>query len=129
MNHDVTTLDGLYTIANELCRKYWGVDYTGTIELVKRDWKWKGAHYDPEKLSICMSKKKNNRMGAELTVDCLLHELVHWRLHSTGQPYYDEDAEFISEALRIGAIISYEKSARKAYYRYLRKNGIEEVAI
>lgn len=127
MNHDVTTLDGLCAIANELCRKHWDVDYTGTITLTTRDWKCKGAHYAPKEIEIGMSKPKNIRMGSEKAIGCLLHELVHWRLHTTERPYHDTDEEFVAECLRVGAPISRTGIAQKVYERFLHKHGLEAI--
>lgn len=126
MMADVTTLDGLYAIANDLCRKHWGVEYTGTIKLVSRDWKCKGAHYDPNTKEICMSKAKNERIDRDLVIGCLTHELVHWRLHTTGQPYLDTDEEFVAECLRVGAPISRTGVAQKVYKMYKFKREFEE---
>lgn len=126
MNNDLTTLGGLYEIANEICQRHWGVDFVGTISLVSRDWKRKGAHYDPNTQEICMSKLRNKRMGRDLVIGCLTHELVHWRLHTTGQPYHDTDESFVAECLRVGAPLSRTGIAQRVYERYMFKREYEE---
>lgn len=126
MNHDVTTLGGLYGIANEICQRHWGVNYTGTVELVNRDWKRRGACYSPSAKQIRMSRPMNKRLNRDLVIGCLTHELVHWRLHTTGQPYCDTDETFVAECLRVGAPISRTGIAQRVYERYTFKREYEE---
>lgn len=126
MSHDVTTLGGLYSIANEMSQRHWGVNYTGTIELFNRDWKRKGASYSPGAKQIRMSRPVNKRLDRDLVIGCLMHELVHWRLHTTDQPYCDTDEAFVAECLRVGAPISRTSVAQKAYERHMLKRKYEE---
>ncbi|WP_010494984.1 hypothetical protein [Paenibacillus elgii] len=128
-NNGDLTLDELYAAANEMCRRHWGVDYTGTIELVNREWKaaearygWRGTEYR----AIRMSRKTNARLTREDVLGNLLHELVHWRLHTLGVPFDDTDDEFIAECLRVDAPLSYAKGAQQAYRTYLAKRAYEE---
>jgi predicted SprT family Zn-dependent metalloprotease len=122
------TVDQLLLHANELSQKHWGVDYTGMIELTNRRWKNTNGRYlaivsrgledVPESRIIVMSKKRNaERTDAEV-LGTLLHELVHWRLHSTHRPYRDINSEFVAECLRVGAPISQATSAQWAYKQY-----------
>ncbi|OMC96254.1 hypothetical protein MKX34_24120 [Paenibacillus sp. FSL R5-0636] len=115
----------LLTIANELSRKHWGVDYTGTLTLVTYNWRsqWAAFHYrksDKTMQEIRMSTVVNAERPFEDVLGSLLHELVHWRLYTLGLPCSDTDDEFIAECLRVGAPISGSTSARKAYERYLQ---------
>jgi hypothetical protein len=109
--------------ANELSRKWWGVDYTGTIELVNRKWRRKNACYiyrlngEPAQI-IRMSKPTNDARTEEDVIKTLLHELVHWRLRTQGLPASDGDKEFVEEALRVGAPISGTKAAQFAAKKY-----------
>jgi Zn-dependent peptidase ImmA (M78 family) len=124
------TVDQLLIHANELSQKHWGVDYTGAIELTNRHWKNFNGKYICTMLDfknpparhkiIAMSKKRNaERTDAEV-LGTLLHELVHWRLHTTGVPYRDSNPEFIKECLRVGAPISQSSSAQWAYKQYMQ---------
>ena len=130
MNPDVTTLEGLHVIANELCRKHWGVDYTGTIELVNRDWSCMNACFISNRAKgtqkIRMSTKVNTRRPKEDVIGTLLHELVHWRLWTQEVPHSDVAYEFIAECIRVGAPISRTRSAQDAYKRYLLIRMFEE---
>lgn len=120
----------LLTLANELAQRNWGVDYTGTLTLVNRYWRRKGAYFTWNTADgfaeIRMSAQGNVKLGEETVTAYLLHELVHWRLYMLGLPFSDEDAEFIEEALRVGAPISAAGSAKKAYEQYLKRT--EEAA-
>lgn len=130
MMADVTTLEGLYVIANEMCREHWGVDYTGTIELVKRDWSCMNACFISNRSEgtqkIRMSTKVNARRDREAVLGTLLHELVHWRLWTQEVPHSDVDYKFIAECIRVGAPISKTRSAQDAYKRYLLIRRFEE---
>lgn len=115
----------LLTLANELSRKHWGVDYTGTISLVNYEWRnyfgkfrHKRNRNDLSLMDIRMSAVTNARRTPDEVMRTLLHELVHWRLFVTGRAYRDTDDEFIAECLRVGASISQARKAQEAYRRY-----------
>ncbi|TPG77705.1 hypothetical protein EEL32_22515 [Brevibacillus laterosporus] len=114
------TLDELYEAANEMCRKHWGVDYTGTIRYMGGYWCYQMACYtwDDEVREIRFNRRMNSTLTREEVLDNLLHELVHWRLHTTGQPSSDVDAEFVHECIRVGASFSHEPSAQRAAQKY-----------
>jgi hypothetical protein len=119
----------LLALANELSRKHWGVDYTGTLTLINRYWRRKGACFtwnEDGRADIRMSAQGNVEIGEETVAAYLLHELVHWRLYTLGLPFADEDTEFIAEALRVGAPISAAGSAKKAYDNFIQKRAYEE---
>ncbi|WP_240374909.1 hypothetical protein [Bacillus piscicola] len=115
----------LYELANEMSQKHWGIDYTDNIELVDDDWIQQNAVfiYDRKtrERTIQMSAKRNAGRSKDAVLKSLLHELVHWRLHSTGKPCRDEDPEFIEECLRVGASISLAKKAQLALEQFLMK--------
>jgi len=116
-------LEELKQHANSLCQKHWGVDYTGEIKLVNREWKRKNAHFetsllDPNHKVIVFSKKRNAKRSKEAILKTLLHELVHWRLHCLKLPARDTDQEFIEECIRVGASISGTKSAQEAHRKF-----------
>jgi len=127
------TLDELYAAANEMCRKWWGVDYTGTIRLVDADWKRRWAVFrfsrnDNSLREIRMSRKVNAKLSRSTVLDNLLHELVHWRIftetwrqHGTAKASAaadDGSPEFVRECLRVGASLSGTNKARHAAKLY-----------
>lgn len=122
----------LLTLANELARRHWGVEYTGTIRLTRRYWSRMEACYawshDLSRQEIRMSTAGNVEVGPDATEANLLHELVHWRLHTLGVPFDDVDDEFIAECLRVGAPISEGRREQVAYRLYLRIHGLNEEA-
>jgi hypothetical protein len=127
------TLDELYTQANEMCRKHWGVDYTGTIELVNNKWRSMMACFsynrkDESKQIIRMSIKTNAKLMRVEVLNNLLHELVHWRLYTQGLPFGDCDRVFIAECCRVGASLSGTKAVEDAYKRYLQYEKYSEVS-
>lgn len=120
------TLQELYTAANEMCQRWWGVPYTGTIRLMNQEWKSYYAYYyftlqDDSIREIRMSRKRNAGRTKEEVLRTLLHELVHWRMHTTGQPRDDTDVEFVAECIRVGASLSGTKEARMAVRKYAEK--------
>ncbi|WP_188069033.1 SprT-like domain-containing protein [Brevibacillus brevis] len=117
------TLDELYAAANEMCRKWWGVDYTGTIRLTNAKWRaWRGyfilSTADDSLREIRMSRWVNAKRTRDDVLGTLLHELVHWRLFTLGLPNNDADQEFVAECTRVGAPISGAIGARRAAQRY-----------
>ncbi|MFC5713349.1 hypothetical protein ACFPU1_11175 [Thalassorhabdus alkalitolerans] len=116
------SLEELYEHANRLCMEHWGITYTGRIELVSRNWAARNGCfiYDrgTEERFIRMSKKRNSGRKKEEVLATLLHELVHWRLHSQGLPARDSDEEFVRECLRVGASISLTQAAQDAVKRF-----------
>lgn len=107
--------------AKELAQQHWGVEYTGALRLVNRDWRAYNGYFvrSSEGLQeIVMSAKKNAKRSPEDVERTLLHELVHWRHYAVGIPARDTDFEFIAECLRVGASISKGALAQAAYERY-----------
>lgn len=125
------TKEELHRAADELAMKWWGVKYDGLIILSNMRWrKMDGQFWAPSirkipngiELSpvIRMCKKRNAERTEEEVRGVLLHELVHWRLFCLGIPHGDVDREFIEEAVRVGAPISQERKAQRAYKQYMR---------
>lgn len=122
------SLAALEEAAEEMCRKHWGIDCGVRIVLVDRAWSsqmacyriWieKGTVTDRE---IRMSKAINAQYSRKKVLGFLLHELVHWRLETSGRPYHDSDEEFVAECMRVGAPLSGTKEAQKAAQAYERK--------
>lgn len=117
---EVTYRD-LYEEAVRFCEESWGVKFTGGIELVKRRWKRRLGAYYSQKSTIRMSSVCLREMEREETYDTLRHELVHWYLHTIGQPHSDIDFEFIAECLRLGVVLSGARKAQEAYELYCKQ--------
>jgi hypothetical protein len=124
------TVDDLYQWANKLAQKYWGVDYDAIIELKNRIWKningrflasrnVPGADKIPSIIQMC-TKRNSERTTVEVRLT-LLHELVHWRLYTTGIPHRDTNNQFIAECFRVGASISKATRAQRAFEAYQAK--------
>ncbi|WP_036708774.1 hypothetical protein [Paenibacillus pinihumi] len=125
------SLDELRAAANEMSLRHWGVPFTGTLNLTNRRWKRTHGMFlrwasDPARTMIQMCTSMNASRPREEVLKTLLHELVHWRLYTTGVPCRDTDLEFVAECVRVGASISQTKSAQAAYKRYLAIKGYEE---
>lgn len=125
----------LLALANTLAWRHWGVEYTGALRLTNRNWTRMEACYawcadlaDMSVQEIRMSVPVNTRIGEVRAEGNLLHELVHWRLHTTGQPFDDVDDTFIAECLRVGAPLSMGRREQAAYRLYRMKNGLIEEA-
>jgi len=122
----------LHALANELARKHWGVDYTGTIKLTRRFWRNQQAAYVFNDSTGLREIRMSTTVNATLTPDSvegnLLHELVHWRLQTQGIPCGDTSPAFIAEIIRVGAPVSQDRYAQAAYRQYLREAGVSEVA-
>ncbi|MEW9698017.1 hypothetical protein [Paenibacillus sp. SI8] len=132
MSNGDLTLEELYTEATAMCRKHWDVDFTGTIELVNRKWtRYNGmfcVRTSEERFFIRLSCKTNAERTRSEVLGTLLHELVHWRLYTTGQPFRDVAEPFIAECLRVGAPISGASAAQRAYRNYLARRKFHEEA-
>lgn len=115
----------LQALANEMALEHWGVEFTGTVRLVNYRWSCTNGRYRGDRRTGLQEIKMSAIRNAERTPDevrkTLLHELVHWRLHSQELPSRDTDDEFIVECLRVGASISRARSAWAAYEAYLKK--------
>lgn len=116
------TLTLLKTWADELAIRFWGVKYSGTMELTSRMWYSRWACYvcnmRTGKQHIRFSRPRNAQRTIEAIRKSLAHELVHWRLQTTGIPHRDVNNEFIAECLRVGASISMTTSAQLAFRQY-----------
>jgi hypothetical protein len=137
------TLSELYAEASRLSLRWWGVEYDGSIEIVNRRWKRcrayiqikpvdiydysnvkNGDYRNGTEYTIKFSRHKNSERSREEIYDTLLHELVHWRLHSTGKRYRDDSREFVEECERVGASFSGTKSAQEAVKYYSKKGAM-----
>lgn len=116
-----TDSKALYAFAKEQALLHWNRDFNIEIELVKTPWRSTRGMYiqniETGRNWIRMSKKKNSTRTWDDVKATLLHELVHWHLHTSGMPYRDSDIEFARECLRVGAPISGSKIAKKTAAR------------
>ncbi|QOS97568.1 hypothetical protein JNUCC42_13310 [Brevibacterium sp. JNUCC-42] len=120
------SVDELYRMADELCQKWWGIQYDGVLSLVNRRWKRVVAYFMPVKLEengewigcVRFSSRRNKERTKSEVRSALLHELVHWYLWKQGKPYMDDTQEFVVECKRVGAPFSITKSAQRAMRLY-----------
>lgn len=117
LNGDMSK-ETLQIYAHRFSMACWGVPFTGEVEIVPYDWKRKLGRFLCEGSVIKFSKKMNGRQTMEEVLKTLLHELVHWRLHTTGKPAGDDSREFVEEAIRVGASFSGTQAAIKAVAAY-----------
>lgn len=121
-------LQELYDYAIEQAYRWWNREFDIQIILTSANWRsMMGCymHYLDNSRSpfIKMSSVVNARQSLKETFDTLLHEMVHWHLHTSGLPYGDSDEVFIRECLRVGAPISGTNVARKALRKVLSINN------
>ena len=111
-------LKALYAFAKEQAQLHWQREFDIEIELVDRKWSATGGMYirntETGRKWIRMSKLMNKARTWEQVQATLLHEMVHWHMHTSGLPYHDEDVDFAMECLRVGASISRTKRAQHA---------------
>lgn len=111
--------------AERIAGEYWGVELTCPIVFVNREWKRRNAsfHFNREtkECEIRMNHRRHEELGFDGYLPVLKHELVHWYLWSIGEPFDDDDEEFIRECMRIGANISGTKKAQEALKAYEAK--------
>jgi predicted SprT family Zn-dependent metalloprotease len=125
----------IMTLLQRLSYLHWGVEYQGNVEIVKRRWKWTRAQFVYDRKSDYMAVRVSEPLLKEMppsqTQGFLLHELVHWRLYTTGQPFHDTDTEFVKECLRVGAPLSQTKEAMAAARRVFGSvgDGMHQVAV
>ncbi|MEG0380335.1 MAG: hypothetical protein RR603_01395 [Kurthia sp.] len=117
-------LQELYDYAKEQSYKWWGCEFDIQIKLTSANWRSRGACYtfytdNSKPPFIKMSSVVNARRTKREVFEDLLHELVHWHLHTSGSPFDDTDETFILECLRVGAPISNTKIAQKALKKTL----------
>ncbi|ATH59640.1 hypothetical protein BJG89_04795 [Staphylococcus nepalensis] len=112
----------LFNYAQLFVKEYWNREFNIRIELVNRDWKRKLASYHFNLKTgdkfIRMSKIVNKNYSKDDVLNSLLHELVHWVLHSSGKPFKDDSKEFVAECIRVGAPFSKTKVAQNALKNY-----------
>ena len=115
--HQQVDLHALYAFAKEQALLHWNREFDIEIELVNTRWRRTNGMYiqniETGRNWIRMSKKANAARTWDDVKGTLLHELVHWHLHTMGMPYRDSDIEFAKECFRVGAPISGSKIARK----------------
>ncbi|KAF6565335.1 hypothetical protein G9G63_09245 [Paenibacillus sp. EKM202P] len=100
------TLEWLNKQAKQLVKKHWGLDEIPkiTIDMDRKDLDWKSAvgYYCSDIKTIAFSSEVNERRTERAIKRTLLHELCHWHLHATGQPYHDSNERFARELIRVG---------------------------
>ncbi|OME55500.1 hypothetical protein BSK59_13570 [Paenibacillus odorifer] len=112
------SLEELYTYAKYKSEEFWCREFTGKIMFVKTYWNRQLGVFFPDSETIKFSEYMNGTQTKEKIFDTLVHELVHWHLHTSGKKYRDEDFEFIEECLRVGCGLSDAAGAQRAYRDY-----------
>lgn len=110
-------LIALYTYAKEQASLCWHRKFDIEIEIVETKWSRTNGMYicnlETGRKWIRMSKPVNKSRSWNDVKGTLLHELVHWHLHTSGIPHRDGDIEFAKECIRVGAPFSGSKVAQK----------------
>lgn len=100
------TIDWLNNHAKILVRKHWGLNHIPEIVIDldrdSLDWDNYVGYYCSDIETIVFSSQVNARKTERAIKRTLLHELVHWYLHTTGQKFLDSDARFARELIRVG---------------------------
>lgn len=116
-------LQELYEYAKEQAYQWWNREFDIEILLTSANWRRRRAcyaHYrdNSKPPFIKMSSVVNARRSKQEVFGDLLHELVHWHLHTSGLPYKDTDEAFVRECLRVGASISGTVAAQEALGKF-----------
>ncbi|ALS22228.1 SprT-like protein [Paenibacillus naphthalenovorans] len=112
------SLDDLIEFGKKKSKELWNREFTCKVVFVKAYWNSQLGVYYPHKETIAFSEYMCATMTEDQIYDTMLHEMVHWHLHTSGRNYHDEDFEFIEECLKVGCGLSQSNSARKAYIQY-----------
>ena len=111
-------LEELYNYAKSKAIELWNREFDIEIKVTNANWsRWLGYYTfnrATNKGYIKMSLRVNSRYSKEEVYGTLLHEMVHWHLHTSNKPFRDSDVEFALECLRVGAPFSSTIAARKA---------------
>lgn len=100
------SLDWLNKNAKMLVRKHWKLEHIPkiVIDMEREDLDWSNAigYYCNDIETIVFNSQINRRKSEREIRAILLHELVHWYLHTTGQRFRDSDERFARELIRVG---------------------------
>ncbi|MGV6935882.1 hypothetical protein ACWA2B_10245 [Paenibacillus sp. CMM36] len=106
------TLEWLNKQAKELVKKHWGLNKIPEICLATRDsqltkerkldWDNYAGYYCSGIETVVLNNENNQRYTLRYIKRILLHELCHWYLHITNQPWHDSDKRFARELIRVG---------------------------
>lgn len=105
--------------AKEMIKKWWNRDDIPSIIISDKRWNRRFAVYWSGSKTIEFSKGRISQQIEEYGVkhfkETLLHELCHWHLHTTGQPYRDSTTRFAKEIIRVGSHPSGTKTAQDTF--------------
>lgn len=106
------SMEWLRQQAKQLVKKHWDIKEIPDIMFVcrqddfsmdrKLDWDKYGGYYFSDIQTVVMNNENNANYTLRGIKRILLHELVHWRLHVTGEPWRDSDERFARELIRVG---------------------------
>lgn len=122
--YEEVTIEELYDFAKIKSKILWNREFDCKIEIIKQYWSKRLGTYWPNKRCIHFSQYKNANYSKKEILDTLLHEMVHWHLHTTGKNNEDEDFEFIEECLRVGCGLSQDGAAQRAFRKYCEEKQI-----
>lgn len=110
----------LESVVDDLVEEYWEIQDRPSIMLdpiERMPTPFMGA-YDAPTHSLVFHSAMLALRDAEEIRSTVIHELCHWYLHVTGQPYRDEDVRFAQEIIRVGVeetINFHREDAKNAY--------------
>ncbi len=106
------TIEWLNNQAKQLVKKYWGLNHIPNICLTTRDsdltkeknldWDNYAGYYCSGIETVVLNNENNARYTLRSIKRTLLHELCHWYLHTSNQPWRDSDERFARELIRVG---------------------------
>lgn len=92
--------------AKILVRRHWGLNHIPEIVIDldrdSLDWDNYVGYYCSDIETIAFNSYVNARRSEKAIKITLLHELVHWYLHTTGEKFSDSDERFARELIRVG---------------------------
>lgn len=138
--------------AKQLVKKYWGLNEIPNIRLEHRqslltieyklDWDNYAGYYCSAIKTVVLNNENNARYTLRHIKRILLHELCHWYLHTTGQPWRDSDERFARELIRVGlgrrhnkdeqAVLAAKeawKKKRNECFELIERSGSEVITI
>jgi SprT-like protein len=79
--------------------------------------------YDPALRTVIFRSEFLSLLSIDRIERVIAHELCHWYLHVTGEPFYDHDVRFAKEIIKLGlddTINIHNPTAKEAYEKALQ---------
>lgn len=100
------TVEWLNKHAKILVKRHWGLLEIPkvVIDLERDGFDWENyvGYYCNDIETIVFNSEVNATRSEKAIKSTLLHELVHWYLHTTGEKFRDSDERFARELIRVG---------------------------